>query len=395
MSANNNIEIKSLQAIRELTSEQKQDMEMIKKVESYLKKVAFERASDAEFEDKFGQYGGENVEKWELSEAEQFRELYEEFFPDKDENKVIQSFLRDRYYEYPETISKLGNEKEILKDNLMRYQYIQEHKHDIVSQFEQNYKIFENMQEKYAHFFDKIETYKLLPNDLSDANYLIEAMRGKEPYFYKDQMKYVEDEIGDAINEKTEVKNQLTQRLSELQNKKFLFFHTKANRAEIKDTVNQIQALKGEIETFKEELEQFKKESKDFIFEAKITDDFQYADEINHILYDELLYTISDETLEERKERLENAIDKALEENNPKLIKERINEVDSILSRQGSEAQVSLKENEYEPTLKTNHNLNRSQKLGVKDMIEKAKQKKEGMEKHDEHKKIVEKGVER
>ena len=38
-------------------------------------------------------------------------------FPNNDENKVIQSFLRDRYREYPEVISKLGKEKETLKED--------------------------------------------------------------------------------------------------------------------------------------------------------------------------------------------------------------------------------------------------------------------------------------
>ena len=40
MSTNNDIKIKSMYELNELTAEQKQDIEMIKKVESYLKKVA-------------------------------------------------------------------------------------------------------------------------------------------------------------------------------------------------------------------------------------------------------------------------------------------------------------------------------------------------------------------
>ena len=397
MSTNNDIKIKSMYELNELTAEQKQDIEMIKKVESYLKKVAFERASDAGFEDRFGQSGGENVEKWELSEAEQFRELYEEFFPNNDENKVIQSFLRDRYHEYPEVISKLGKEKETLKEDLVKYQYIQEHKHDIVAQFEQNYKIFENMQGKYTDFFDKVKKYELLPVDLKQTNYLIEAMQGKSLYYYNNQVSHVSKELGDLINEKTELSNQLSSKLNELQDKKILFFHTRDTRVEIKNTKEQIQDLENEIKKNKEELNQFKKESKEFIAEGNIADKLQYSEDVNNILYEERLFEISDEKVEERKERFEKALDKRLNENNPDLIRTRINEIDDILRKQNPESQISSEEKVYESLSKNDKQLIKGNKpeTGIKGMVERAKQKKENMEINNDHKKVAEKGIER
>lgn len=396
MLENNGKEIKGLYELNKLTAEQKQDIEIIKTVESFLKEVASEWAYDARFEYDFGQYDGENVEKWELSKAEQFKALYEEFFPNNEENKTIYNYLCDKYFEYPEVINELGKEKDILKEELEKYQYIQEHKHDIITQFEQNYKIFEHMQQKYVNFFDKVETYKLSPINLTQANYLIEALRGQSLFYYEEQVHHVERELGDLISEKAETINQLTLKLEELQNRKILFFYTKETRSELNDTKNQIQALRKDIEEHKEDLKQFKKESKQLLSDAKLNDNFQHSDTINHILYNEFLYAISDKTVDERKERFEKAIDERLDENNPNIIKERISEIDDILSRQTPEDHNEIiKENVHESVSKTNDIFYKCNKFGVKDMIEKAKQKKESMKINDDHKKMVEKGIER
>ena len=349
MSTNYDIEI-NLGSIKHLTSEQKQDIEIMKKVESCLKIEASGYADQAREAYEFGGSKGLSIEKWELSEAEQFKALYEEYFPNnEEENKAINNFLLDRYCEYPGIMSELGKEKDILKEELVKYQYINDNKHDIIDQFEQNYKKFENIQKKYAFFFEKLKTYEDSPENSYEANYLIEELRGEGSLFYLKQMKNVEDGIGNIIKEKTELSNLLIPKLKELQDRKFLFFHSVKNRSEIKDTKNQIQVLKDEIEKNKKELEQFKKEREGFLSEEKIIDDFQYTDEINHILYDELLYAISDETLEGRKERFEDAIDRRVNEI-PNTIKERISEIESLMNHRNKisfETQKDAEETEH------------------------------------------------
>ena len=107
--------------------------------------------------------------------------------------------------------------------------------------------------------------------------------------------------------------------------------------------------VRSEIEKNKKELEQFKKEREGFLSEEKIIDDFQYTDEINHILYDELLYAISDETLEGRKERFEDAIDRRVNEI-PNTIKERISEIESLMNHRNKisfETQKDAEETEH------------------------------------------------
>ena len=246
MSTNYDIEI-NLGSIKHLTSEQKQDIEIMKKVESCLKIEASGYADQAREAYEFGGSKGLSIEKWELSEAEQFKALYEEYFPNnEEENKAINNFLLDRYCEYPGIMSELGKEKDILKEELVKYQYINDNKHDIIDQFEQNYKKFENIQKKYAFFFEKLKTYEDSPENSYEANYLIEELRGEGSLFYLKQMKNVEDGIGNIIKEKTELSNLLIPKLKELQDRKFLFFHSVKNRSEIKDTKNQIQVLKDE-----------------------------------------------------------------------------------------------------------------------------------------------------
>ena len=176
-----------------------------------------------------------------------------------------------------------------------------------------------------------------------------------------------------------------------------MFFHTRDTRVEIKNTKDQIQDLENEIKKNKEELNQFKKESKEFISEGNIADKLQYSEDVNNILYEERLFEISDEKVEERKERFEKALDKRLNENNPDLIRTRINEIDDILRKQNPESQISSEEKVYESLSKNDKQLIKGNKpeTGIKGMVERAKQKKENMEITNDHKKVAEKGIER
>ena len=418
--------------LKRLTPEQKQDEDVINAVRKAISEEADYRRERAQDQYDYGQYGDLEIADWKRKTYEQLNHIRMEYFSDIEENQKMNDALLKDYYNDPAALKDFKEEMYDLKEkidscleiyeNHDNYQMdIKNAKQDIEShldQFEQFYSYIENAAEKHLKYdSDKvyncilkieggnISEYEKLCNNLvkvsrnviaekqAEVNKCLSNIEGiqKNPFqfrFIKERkINEIQRDIDKMEHDISEEKNNII--LIEKNKPELLSCLMPFNKFErlrrldyiINETINydKPRYYKESISCFKHDLE----------IQDKLLEKLSNDVKTKYGVFTARLEDIRDKLVEYAEKTPEN--EQFISELND-IIKENENidftdERKTLLNENGL-----LNKSIYE---REGGHKKSSQETGIKGMVERAKQKKECMERNDDHKKIVEKGIER